>query len=75
MMSDLDIKQKIELNKWEDNLPETFNEILRLLGSDWVWVKNGRCKYVNLTIDMRDGGFVLLDRHRNRISLDELKRQ
>jgi hypothetical protein len=41
----------------------------------WSWARNGRCKYVTLHIDMRDGGFVLQDRNGERISLDQLRYQ
>lgn len=42
---------------------------------DWMWIKNMRCKYISLRIDMRDGTFIILDRDGNRISFDDLKRQ
>ena len=43
--------------------------------STWKWTKNPMCKYIQLRIDMRDGGFVLLDRTGKRISIEELKKQ
>lgn len=42
----------------------------------WTWWKNSRCKYINLRIDTRDGGFVrIFDRDGHEITLDELKYQ
>ena len=38
----------------------------------WTWVRNMECKYVDLRVDMRDGGFVLRDRNGHRISLEEM---
>lgn len=32
-------------------------------------------KYVSIKIDMRDGGFILMDRDGKRISLEEIKSQ
>lgn len=42
---------------------------------DWSWARNMDCKYVNIRIDMRDGGFVLVNQKGERISLDALKWQ
>lgn len=41
----------------------------------WQWIKNSRCKYIELRIDMRDGGFIIKDRDGKRISFDQLKYQ
>jgi hypothetical protein len=77
----MNIKEKIETNTWEENLDEVFDFILDILkirtkeGGRWIWWKNSRCKYINLKIDMRDGGFLLLDRNGERISFEELKKQ
>ena len=38
----------------------------------WRWIKNGRNKYINLTIDMRDGKVCLKDRDMKEITLEEL---
>lgn len=72
--------QKIKDNIWEDNLDEVMETIKSLIGNTgdrhkWAWIRNTRCKYVNVRIDMRNGGFVLEDRDGARISLDQLKYQ
>ena len=41
----------------------------------WSWSKNLGCKYVDIRIDMRDGGFVVLNREGERICLEQLKWQ
>jgi len=42
---------------------------------EWCWTKNTPCKYVEIVIDMRDGGFTILDRDRNIMSFEALKYQ
>ena len=42
---------------------------------DWSWISNSKCKYISLKFDMRDGAFVILDRDKNRITFEELKKQ
>ena len=74
-------KADIESNTWEDKTD--LKEVLSLIdkattagnGFSWIWWKNSPCKYVNIRIDMRDGGFVICDRDDKRITLDELKAQ
>jgi hypothetical protein len=41
----------------------------------WTWIKNTKCKYVSIRIDMRDGGFVLLDRGGKRVLLKDIEHQ
>ena len=42
---------------------------------NWSWARNFNCKYVNLRIDMRDGGFIFTDDTGQRINLEQLKWQ
>lgn len=81
---------KIDSNEWDTNLDEVIafikwatrpdSEIFDENGqykpgeSDWSWARNFDCKYVDLRIDMRDGGFVICAKGK-RISLDKLKWQ
>jgi len=41
----------------------------------WRWPANTECKYVNLTIDMRDGHCLIRDRHNKEIELKDLEYQ
>ena len=71
--------QKIERNKWEDNVFEdiipTVKETLnKVKNREWCWTQNWNCKYIDIRIDMRDGGACLFGRD-GRISLDQLKYQ
>lgn len=42
---------------------------------DWNWYANCQCKYLKLTIDMRNGSVALRDRDGTVISLEQLKYQ
>ena len=67
-------------NAWE-NRPDA-NEVLKFIAKisdnnnhEWSWARNSKCKYVSVRFDMRDGGFVLLDRNGSRITFEQLKYQ
>jgi hypothetical protein len=70
-------KEMVEANRWHEDLEQAITTIRGLLNAwpKWSWVKNTSCKYIQIKIDMRDGGYVLLDRDGNRISFDQLKWQ
>ena len=71
-----EFKLKLKENIWEDQLGDTVTELQKLFqGPHWSWVRNMSCKYVEIKIDMRDGGFILKDQHGKRISLDSVKWQ
>ena len=81
----MEFKDKLEKNEWEKKQP-TLQEVVDFIkevtegeylkrSSGWTWIKNTPCKYVELRIDMRDGGFVITDRDSNRISFEALKYQ
>lgn len=88
--ADPEYEAKIAANKWHDReeFDAFFATIKRLSeptkwgekgdyapGSNrWSWARNTSCKYVELRIDMRDGGFVLTNRE-GRISLPMLEWQ
>lgn len=38
----------------------------------WSWVKNTRCKYVDIKFDTRRGAYRILDRDGNPITFEEL---
>jgi hypothetical protein len=41
----------------------------------WVWMENPQCKYIELRIDMRDGGCIIKDREGKRIDPATLAKQ
>lgn len=76
----MDFKDKVENNIWErpsnlQKLIDFVKEATKERFGGWQWTRNSKCKYIDIRIDMRDGGFILLDRDRNRISFDDLKYQ
>lgn len=69
-----EVAAKSARNEW-DNLRD-FVEVWKLQqAGKWRWYANTRCKYVELRIDMRDGGCIIRDRERVRISPAELAYQ
>ncbi len=53
--------------------------LLRIAGNhfaEWTWSKNTQCKYVDIRIDTRDGGFVTLrDRDGNLMRIEDVAYQ
>lgn len=89
MIEDKEHDALVEKNEWLDNFDEVI-AFIKLASAPkkwtekgasipgecyWTWVKNNQCKYINIRIDMRDGGFVLLNRDGQRISLKQLQWQ
>jgi hypothetical protein len=78
-MTEKEYQAKIEANSWHK--PEELQGLVDLIksltreGKTWSWIKNGECKYIDIRIDMRDGGFVLKNREGRRISPMKLKSQ
>lgn len=54
---------------------EFINEFATKEDTRWSWVKNWDCKYINIRIDMRSGHFLMFNNNKERISLDDLKKQ
>ena len=83
----MNFSEKKKNNEWEHSNPSlqevvdfvkeaTKNGALGLPPKGgWTWIKNSDCKYIQLRIDMRDGGFVICDGEGRRISFDALKYQ
>lgn len=80
--ADQNYADRIYNNEWHDR--KDLNEVLKVIASiglvpskGWHWTRSRswRCKYIDLRIDMRDGGFILMDQAMRRISLDELRYQ
>ena len=59
----------------DDVIPVVKASMSKELPRKWSWVANSRCKYIELRIDMRDGGCIIKDRKGNRISPAELNYQ
>lgn len=65
------LKLQVERNLW-DNINDFLRVLTAMREKKWIWVYNSKCKYVNLRVDMRDGGALLMDRDGKRIAPEEL---
>jgi hypothetical protein len=52
------LKAKIEQNIW-DHLDDFLKVYETMKKGEWSWTKNIDCKYIDLRIDMRDGGCII----------------
>lgn len=61
------------------NIWHNFSEVVPILkaaqAGKWQWFENTQCKYIELRIDMRDLGCLIMDRDRERITPDMLAKQ
>src|SRR5690349_3707501 len=62
------------LLEW-DNISDVIAVLERAKNFDWSWALNNRCKYLDLRVDMRDGGCIIKDRDGKRITVAELNYQ
>ena len=67
---------KIEKNRDKSNLWDQLEDFLvvynKMKAKEWVWFKSMDCKYVDLRIDMRDGGCIIKNIDGVRISPEQL---
>lgn len=68
------VVEKEKTNTW-DHLSDFVEVWKAKQAGKWQWYANSRCKYVELRIDMRDGGCIIRDREQVRISPEELAYQ
>jgi hypothetical protein len=69
-----EVVEKEKTNTW-DSLADFVKVWHAQQEGKWAWFANSRCKYVELRIDMRDGGCIIRDREGTRISPAELAYQ
>ena len=71
--------EKSNANIWDKvGLIERVVEIAKQNRGDdgyWSWVMNTDCKYLNIRVDMRDGGCIVTDREGKRVGIDALNWQ
>lgn len=70
----LTLKQKQAANVW-DHIDDALAVIELARAGKWHWCENFECKYIELRIDMRDGGCLIKDRNGNRINPADLRKQ
>lgn len=67
----LSTSEKSRMNLW-DKWADFQRVMDAMLRDEWCWSRNVECKYVELRIDMRDGGCIISDRNGKRISPEHL---
>ena len=70
----MDLATKIKTNTW-DHLNDFLNVYNLMKEGQWKWGKNWACKYVELRIDMRDGGCIIRNGEGIRIDPKDLEYQ
>lgn len=68
------LAQKVASNTW-DNLDDVIRIVRRMRAGTWAWMYNPDCKYLDLRVDMRDGGCLIRNRHGVRIDPTDLADQ
>lgn len=68
------LEQKRAANVW-DHIDDALAVIELARAGKWHWCENFECKYIELRIDMRDGGCLIKDRNGNRIDPADLAKQ
>lgn len=64
-----EFQSKVSDNEWEspESLVDNLKRIIKCIESkEWQWGRNMDCKYVNVRIDMRDGGHVIVNQRGKR---------
>lgn len=69
-----DVQKKIQSNTW-DHFSAILPTLKAISRGDWYWGANSRCKYIEIRLDTRDGGCLLFDRERVRISPEQFAHQ
>lgn len=72
----LSLREKIERNVWDsvDDVMAVIRRARLPMGDKnrWAWHRNQNCKYIEVRIDMRDGGCIIKNGDGQRISLSQL---
>ena len=69
-----DVVEKMISNTW-DHFGDVLPTLKAISRGDWYWGANPRCKYIEIRIDTRDGGCLLFDSKRVRISPEQFAHQ
>ena len=70
----LTTKERSAMNLW-DKFEDFLKVYSAMKKNEWLWIRNTECKYVELRIDMRDGGCIIMNRDSERIGPDRLAYQ
>lgn len=69
-----DVQAKMDANQW-DHFGDILPTLKAISRGEWYWGANSRCKYIEIRLDTRDGGCILYDRERVRISPEQFAHQ
>lgn len=58
-----------------DHINDVLPVLVAAANGKWSWVENTECKYIELRIDMRDGGCIIKNRRGERITPEQLAKQ
>ena len=72
--STIPLETKEKENIW-DSIEDVADVITMSRKHEWSWALNPECKYINVRIDMRDGGCIISNDHKKRIDPKDLKYQ
>lgn len=70
----MSLKDMIANNVWH-HLSDVLPTLKAASRGHWTWYNNFRCKYIELRIDMRDGGCIVRDSKGERIDPETLRKQ
>jgi len=69
--SSLSLKEKKAKNVW-DSIDDFLIVLQKMRKGEWNWFRNTNCKYVDLRVDMRDGGCLIYNNEGERIEIKDL---
>lgn len=73
-----EFQSKVSDNEWESpsELLDNLKRIIKCIeNKDWHWGRNMDCKYINIRIDMRDGGHIIVNQRGKRCSVESVEYQ
>jgi hypothetical protein len=69
--SSVPLEEKIKKNMW-DSIDDFLDVLTMAREGKWRWAMNPKFKYVNIRVDMRDGGCLILDDNDKRVDPKDL---
>lgn len=69
------VEEKTKFNVWDNFARDVLPVFQDSLAGRWKWGRNPKCKYIEVRIDMRDGGCIICDKDGNRINPEDLAHQ
>jgi hypothetical protein len=70
----MNLNEKIAANQW-DHVDDVIRILQLARSGKWSWCENTNFKYINVRIDTRDGGCILMDRNGKRADISDFEKQ